>query len=297
MLQLSHIMVVKVMEGVCINLPRSHIFLSSSHLLKQWMAEFFRNKIPINYFRFFRIYSNGNCIRLSSNEEWNHLYLVKGLMKINNPIKIFTSPTDEIKYIPNNSTNIATAVNLGAEMFDYCNGLSIKKRKNNYIDIYDFTTSKCTSNPEIMYLENLYLLEEFIRYFHLKGSDIILEAEKSALSYIEDEQFKNNLSFVTVKEQITKQKIKLSIKYADRIFTLTSRELEVLSYISTGLQCKQIANELHLSARTVETIINNIKDKFNVHSTSILQMNIAKEIELSDLLHYLNRCFIECSNK
>jgi len=49
---------------------------------------------------------------------------------------------------------------------------------------------------------------------------------------------------------------------------LTTREREVLQHIAEGLGSKEIAGQLHLSSRTVDTHRANIMKKIGVHKTS-----------------------------
>jgi DNA-binding NarL/FixJ family response regulator len=51
---------------------------------------------------------------------------------------------------------------------------------------------------------------------------------------------------------------------------ITKRELEILSHICDGLTCKEIADKLYLSARTVETHKKSIMAKFDAHTTGKL---------------------------
>jgi DNA-binding NarL/FixJ family response regulator len=51
---------------------------------------------------------------------------------------------------------------------------------------------------------------------------------------------------------------------------LSERECEVLKYIALGKNHQQIADELHISARTVDTHRNNIMRKTNLHDTASL---------------------------
>ncbi len=52
----------------------------------------------------------------------------------------------------------------------------------------------------------------------------------------------------------------------DPIYSLTSRELDVLTLVAKGLSNKQIANELFISEETVKVHIRNLLRKLNVHS-------------------------------
>ena len=48
--------------------------------------------------------------------------------------------------------------------------------------------------------------------------------------------------------------------------TLTAREIEILVLIAQGNTNRQIASELNISVRTVETHRSNLMDKLNLHS-------------------------------
>jgi DNA-binding NarL/FixJ family response regulator len=51
---------------------------------------------------------------------------------------------------------------------------------------------------------------------------------------------------------------------------ITKRELEILENLCEGLTCKEIADKLYLSARTVETHKKSIMAKFDAHTTGKL---------------------------
>lgn len=51
---------------------------------------------------------------------------------------------------------------------------------------------------------------------------------------------------------------------------LTRRELQCLFYLAKGYSAKKIAKKFNISPRTVETHVNNLKDKFSVSSKSDL---------------------------
>ena len=52
--------------------------------------------------------------------------------------------------------------------------------------------------------------------------------------------------------------------------TLTDRELEIFKMIGKGMTTRQIANDLHLSVKTVETHRENIKGKLNLPNSAEL---------------------------
>jgi DNA-binding NarL/FixJ family response regulator len=54
------------------------------------------------------------------------------------------------------------------------------------------------------------------------------------------------------------------------VFTLTSREVEVLQLIAEGRANKESAQELHISIKTVEKHRQSLMDKLNLHDTASL---------------------------
>ncbi|MDD5677098.1 MAG: response regulator transcription factor [Kiritimatiellae bacterium] len=59
--------------------------------------------------------------------------------------------------------------------------------------------------------------------------------------------------------------------------TLTEREREVLQYLAEGKSTKEMADELSVSIKTVETHRHNIMDKLNIHSVAALTKYAIRE--------------------
>lgn len=59
--------------------------------------------------------------------------------------------------------------------------------------------------------------------------------------------------------------------HANKYEPLTARETECLYYYLNGFSLKEIAHCLHLSSRTIETHIGNIKSKYNCNTRSQLR--------------------------
>lgn len=78
--------------------------------------------------------------------------------------------------------------------------------------------------------------------------------------------------------KIVKSYLKKSpARETDGAGTLTSREREILQLIAEGNNAKQIAFELCLSPKTVETHRRNIMEKLNIHSIARLTKFAIKE--------------------
>ncbi len=101
----------------------------------------------------------------------------------------------------------------------------------------------------------------------------------------------SNLNMINFGLILAKQNSRYSAKFKKNQFTfiikddhpgiqLTPRQKECLFYILRGKTTKSIAAKLNLSAKTIETHIDNIKTKFKCHSKSAL---IEKAIDLGFL--------------
>lgn len=60
---------------------------------------------------------------------------------------------------------------------------------------------------------------------------------------------------------------------------LSDRELEVFQFIGKGFKTRQIAKELHLSIKTVETYRENIKDKMKIDNATELVRHAVQWVE------------------
>jgi two-component system nitrate/nitrite response regulator NarL len=116
-------------------------------------------------------------------------------------------------------------------------------------------------NGEGSYIHKL-LEQNCIDGYLLKTADkyTLIEAIKAVYnneSYFTDEIVNEINSFKKLKNKINE-------------IHLTPRELEIIKYISNGYTNKQMANELFLSERTIETHRKNIFRKTNLHTVPAL---------------------------
>lgn len=79
------------------------------------------------------------------------------------------------------------------------------------------------------------------------------------------EKYINNHSAMLLSQGLTNLK-----KQKSKAITITEREKEVLNCVVDGLSNKQIASQLFISVRTVETHRNNLLKKFSAQNTADL---------------------------
>lgn len=70
---------------------------------------------------------------------------------------------------------------------------------------------------------------------------------------------------------------RLSNKYQPETPALTAREREVLQLLAEGKSTKQIAQQLHVSSKTIESNRRNIMDKLGIHSVAELTKYAVRE--------------------
>jgi DNA-binding NarL/FixJ family response regulator len=70
---------------------------------------------------------------------------------------------------------------------------------------------------------------------------------------------------------------RLSEKYQPEAPDLTERQREVLQLLTEGMSTKQIALQLHISTKTVESNRRNIMDKLGIHSVAELTKYAIRE--------------------
>lgn len=67
---------------------------------------------------------------------------------------------------------------------------------------------------------------------------------------------------------------------AQPVETLSDRELEVFELIGKGMTTRQVAQQLHLSVKTIESYQANIKQKLNLqHNTEVIQRAVQWVLE------------------
>ena len=69
----------------------------------------------------------------------------------------------------------------------------------------------------------------------------------------------------------------LTVEYQQEKSPLTERQREVLQLLAEGKSTKQIALQLHVSDKTIESIRRNIMDKINIHSVAELTKYAIRE--------------------
>lgn len=142
------------------------------------------------------------------------------------------------------------------------------EKQADYCEFYNFATSQNNSNIIQFYLSNLDILWRHTFYFKDKGADLIQKAHNDRLILPRcTESNANNQTVINgnlTSSYLSETKIRRYYIFANGIDTfLTENEVKCCYQLIHGKSVKEIAKIVYLSARTVESHINNVKQKLN----------------------------------
>lgn len=254
---------------------KNHPFLTTAPEMQALCRPLF--SLGINHFVYHKNYVNGGEIRLSNNPRWiQHFYAGQY-----HRFSAFEKNPKELQsgYVLWSHLQNHNVVLDAAREFNIDHGISLVKRVTDGVEYFFFGTSR--DNPQIInfYINNLDLLERFTIYFKDRGRELIKIANTKKIiipnkfetaAEINDEGnpclIQNNIHA----EFIANTPIK-KIQVANQLNTsLSRRELDCIAELLQGKTLKEIGNHLGISPRTVETHVNNIKEKLQCRSKSEL---------------------------
>jgi DNA-binding CsgD family transcriptional regulator len=150
----------------------------------------------------------------------------------------------------------------------------VSEKIDNYHEGFEFASS-AGKDISSFYINHYDLLEKFMLYFKEYGADLIRMGEKNKITLptYEVEYYK---MMQDIEKKITIEKnglANLNTDFKLKKYLLnnknigvyiTARELECLQCLSQGLTAKEAGNVLQISPRTIESHVQNIKDKLGV---------------------------------
>lgn len=207
----------------------------------------------ITFFYFHREYSDGSLITMSSHESWTHNLFKKGY--ITNKRKIIipefkSNPVNYFLWLPHMWPEkiIDAAIN-----FDIANVIDISIRHENYIDYFGYGARMKDHHMFNYYLSQLDVLENISRQFIVRADALINEFEKNKI-------------------------IPIICNIGNKNTMLSTRQHQCATYILQGKTSKEIAHQLNLSVRTIESYIEDIKHKFNCKNKTDLILTLSRHL-------------------
>ena len=250
------------MAGLILN---NHISLTSSNEINEICSPL-RN-IGVTYFNYLKIYQDGSRDLLTNDAPWiEHFY--------KNALYQSPATIDIERLLPKGyflwselETNDST-YSQGRESFNIDNGISFVIKRNDAALLYIFASTRDNYKINNFYIRNVDLFKRFILYFNCKASKLIEKASKNRI-YLPEKQIILPNRLKKIKISTSKRKEFYQKTYIDKFYLLnqsdnvylTRKQAECAAYLAAGATAKQCAKALGISFRTVESYINNIKEK------------------------------------
>lgn len=248
-----------------ITLSKDHITYSSSKDIKQICAPL-KDCFNITHFSYVQINPDLSRIHLDTNPHWNEVFY-KNVHQYYQSTGVTECQHWNSGFALLSSLSEKECI-ADARKFNIGDGVVIANHSNIQTELVYFAFPANESEASLVrILANLDLLHKFISYFKTKSASIIEMASKNpiVLPFLKTTQDVKTFSGDTEIRQAFLNQIELK-NMSNGFFT--KRELICIRYLVMGMTNREIGRALHLSHRTVEHYIDNIKAKLGISKKS-----------------------------
>ena len=256
--------------------------LNLSHIINEQTQDMCLVCCPLKYlnvdtFIYIKNYKNGKIMHLSNKGDWLKYFHKNELYK--------HSPFERTDINYNNCLMLWSAIEKqmvfekAKKYFNIADGITlVEKDRNGVEEFYLFGTTVDRRNEINFYINNIDLFKKFILYFKSQAIKLITKAEKNLICLPNFKPVNPSIIYgLTLEDYISNKNIQsftkeIEIKkyfigtYNLSSIYLTKRELDVTTYLLHGKSASVIGNRLNMSKRTVETHIENMKNKLGCFS-------------------------------
>lgn len=167
------------------------------------------------------------------------------------------------------------------QRFNLANFFYIVEQHENYDDMFSFATTPDNNTIINSYINEVAIFNHFILYYKDQAKYLLQDADR--IRYTSDYFFKENVSINCgvptdeILNEMPLKKIPIHGNLGEVI--ISKRELECWKYVIQNYTFKEIGQFLGLSNRTVETYVNNLKNKLGCDTARNLAQ-LAKALKL-----------------
>jgi DNA-binding CsgD family transcriptional regulator len=217
----------------------------------------------LNYFHFFRVYKDGSTFALFSRMDWHDYFWDNGYR----PTIPLQQQQQQGIHLDSRHISLWEGVvnddvlHDAKNLFDLHKPLAINNITADYMDSFAFAGSASNHSLVNNYFSNLDLLVQFTNEFYIKAEGLIAAVSVDKV-YLEP-----NVTPVEI-NLLSRLSPKLNFLGFNGMVKLTFKEFETLQLFLAGLSAKEISIYLNRSARTIESHLLSIKNKFCCHKKS-----------------------------
>jgi DNA-binding CsgD family transcriptional regulator len=228
----------------------------------------------INSFSYSKVYPDGSRMELwSDSQALYHIFVEKKYLADCYTPNNYDEKNKYLlleKKIEDCSTNIRKkyylSISAQRNIFDHDNCFMIINKKEQLCEYFLFYTSVKFLSAINFYFNNITLLESFSAQFREEAKGLIIKADNDRL--IKPWRDLTLEKSEDIKKTVTPPQSKRAI--------LTEREYQIAQHILEGLTARESANILCLSRRSIETHIENIKNKLGCNKKTELALKVQK---------------------
>jgi DNA-binding CsgD family transcriptional regulator len=251
-----------------------HPIITSAGAVRQICQPLF-DYFNTTYFNFVRRYIDGSETCLTTDPAWTeYFYTHKFYLKVMaDKLARNRSVIHRIKVIPWSHFQDSPVRKAQSELFETGIGITVIFTRDKYADFFHFATHNKNTEMQDLYQSYADCLIQFSHYFYDKGKDLIaLVSKKDNRLYLRDRNaYKNEIDFPTLKYFDIENFLETcqskwfyvyNAKMGD-VF-LSNVEMVCIRMLTEGKSAKEIAEKLHRSSRTVESHIQNVRNKLGL---------------------------------
>lgn len=233
-------------------------------------------ELHIGTFTFLERFSNGEIVYFSNSKAWLLDYFTKNLGS-SSPFDCDNSLYQELEYIiwPEDST--LEVYKYGRDHHDSDHGITIIKQHPDSTRYFFFSTSRNFPQIRATYAKHLDALKRFAAFFEQEAAAqieyahmLIEKPRKKKITPPPNHTLKNFYAKTVINTN------SLILQGVQNTFVkLSSQEWRCLSLLTEHLTTPEIAEKLTVSTRTIETHLNNLKNKLGCHrKTELLEIGL-----------------------
>jgi DNA-binding CsgD family transcriptional regulator len=206
-----------------------------------------QSQADVRFHSLIRIFSNGERFLVSNNKEESVGYMENRLYRYgvyeknrktnHRNVSSCFRMWDYLLYSP------PEIFQYRSQKFNMAHGLTIIQQHGRYCDFFGFSTRPGNNQINNFYLDQKELFTKFVEDFYVEMRDKLTDLSNHTFRLPEGTQFVEHY-----------------------LLTLSPRQQECAKLLAEGFNTKEIAQQLYLSPRTVETHIDILKDKFKARN-------------------------------
>jgi DNA-binding CsgD family transcriptional regulator len=220
----------------------------------------------IHFFGYSRHFDNGTFYAFVSNKELYLHHLQQGYpLDPGIPEEMMSYKFHYIP-IPDPRNKYSQVIHDNQNYFNIGHCIYFVERFNGYTDICYYASTPDNFGIINFYLNGADILENFKFYFKEKLQDLLNKAKYSCVftpQHLRPFIGMWNRPKNTFNQAFLKQ-ISVNRYILDNQISITSKELQVLKLLAKGNTIKETSKIINISPRTVETYLNNLRNKLNL---------------------------------